>query len=269
MSNQSAPIGVFDSGLGGLTVVKAIKSVMPYENIIYLGDTVHMPYGEKSEETLLNFSNLICHFLRKKSCKIIVVACNSASSAIASHQPEFIDIPIINVVEPVVGYIHSGNSKHIGIIGTKRTIDSQVYLNFLEKRANQLKISALKTPLLAPMIEEGIIEGVVAESVTNMYLKRPELAGIDALVPACTHYPMIEELIKKFLPENCSYINTPQIVAESIQETLGELNLLNKKNNSVKDEFYLTELTESFQTQAKAFLNQTINLKTIVIPGLN
>ena len=194
------PIGIFDSGIGGLTVAHAIKEALPNESIIYFGDTQHLPYGEKSEKLITEFSLKITEFLIKKKCKVIVIACNSASSIAYKNVKNLArNIPVFNVIDPVTNMI-SGDPKcvNIGVIGTKATITSNIYSKKILERDPEKNIYSLSTPLLAPMIEENFIKDEIREGIIENYLSNSILKDIDSLILGCTHYPLILNEISSF-----------------------------------------------------------------------
>ena len=215
---KNSAIGIFDSGIGGLTVAHALKEQMPNESIIYFGDTKHLPYGEKSKESIINFSNAISKFLVKKNCKAIVIACNSASSvAFENVKENFKSIPVFNVIDPIVKYVNNNYIEcKIGVIGTKTTIQSDVYKNKIISQNNKQKVVSLATPLLAPMIEEGFINQEISKKIIENYLKNHNLKNINSLILACTHYPLIQEEINDFYQNKVNVIDSANIVAKDI-----------------------------------------------------
>lgn len=256
------PIGVFDSGIGGLTVANAIRKVLPNEKIIYFGDTAHMPYGDKSEEAIKYYSLKIGRFLKEKGCKVIVIACNTASSLGFQDLKDFLgkELPIMNVIDPVVAYIATQDHyKKVGVIATKATIKSNVYANKLEKAISGIKVQSLATPLLAPMIEEGFFENKISQTIINNYLSSPKLKNIDALILACTHYPLIRKEIDAYYKGKVAILNTASIVADDVKQNLENLNLINTEKPG-KDEFYVSDKTSSFETSTKLFFGDKINL---------
>ena len=260
MSN--APIGIFDSGIGGLTIANAIKKVLPNENIIYFGDTEHLPYGEKSQEAIQNFSKKIIKFLIKEHCKIIVIACNSASSAIDKSMDKSIKTPLIfNVIDPIIEeVVKKSNHSKIGVIGTKATIDSNIYAMKIKKKSSTITVNSLATPLLAPMIEEGFINGGISQTIIANYLSNNKLADIDLLILACTHYPLIQEEIKKYYNQNINVLDSANIVAKHIAIQLQKNKLL-KQSNKTQHHFYVSNYTQSFEKSAKFFFKETIKLE--------
>tara|TARA_B100001250_G_scaffold404608_2_gene420851 strand:+ start:424 stop:1224 length:801 start_codon:yes stop_codon:yes gene_type:complete len=261
---KNAPIGIFDSGIGGLTVANAIKRVLPNENIIYFGDTKHLPYGEKSTEAIQNFSKKIIQFLVEKKCKIIVIACNSASSVAEEsiiHIAE--NTSIFNVIDPVVREVAKICSGcNIGVIGTKATIGSGVYERKINRLCQQAKINSLTTPLLAPMIEEQFINESISNTIISTYLSNKKLVNIDHLILACTHYPLIQQEINDYYRGSVNVIDSPNIVAKYIAKQLEKYNLL--RNSTVaKHHFYVSNYTESFEKSAKFFFKEAIKLEEI------
>ena len=259
---RNSPIGIFDSGIGGLTVANAIKKVLPNENIIYFGDTEHLPYGEKSQEAIQNFSKKIIKFLIKEQCKTIVIACNSASSVIERSITDDVGGPFIfNVIDPVIEeIIRKNNHYKIGVIGTKATIDSNIYAKKIKKKSSTITVNSLATPLLAPMIEEGFINGGISQTIIANYLSNRKLANIDLLILACTHYPLIQEEIKKYYNQNINILDSANIVAKYIAIQLQKNKLL-KKSNKTQHDFYVSNYTESFEKSAKFFFKETIKLE--------
>ena len=245
--NKDNPIGIFDSGIGGLTVAKAIRSLMPNESLLYFGDTKHLPYGEKSAQSIQEFSKNISLFLKEKQCKMIVIACNTASSvAYDIVKKECPGIEIINVIDPVVNRITtSKNNSTIGIIGTKGTINSNVYPQKIKSANNNIKVKSLATPLLAAMIEEGFFNDKISQAIVHNYLKDPALADIKQLILACTHYPLIQDLIGDFYTQEIDIIDSASQVALHIKEVLKKKNLLSQK--SPKQRFFVSDYTLSFE----------------------
>jgi glutamate racemase len=226
------PIGIFDSGIGGLTIAHAIKNKLPNESLIYFGDTKHLPYGEKSEQAIKDYSLKIAEFLKKNNCKAIIIACNSASSTAYYHIKKNINsIPIYNVIDPIVSFISKKYfNKKIGVIGTKATIQSGIYENKLLEKNSSLSVASLETPLLAPMIEEGFFNQEISSTIIKNYLNDKKLDKIDVLVLACTHYPLIQNEIISFY-NKIDVIDSSEIIADYIHEELYKSKLLNQANS--------------------------------------
>lgn len=259
---KEQPIGIFDSGVGGLTVAHAIKQILPGESLVYFGDTAHLPYGDKSAESIKQYSRKITEFLLRHNSKVVLVACNSASaSAFDTLKREFGKQTIlIDVIDPVVDYLGTRKFERIGVIGTKRTISSGTYENKLKRRIPETTVVSMATPLLVPMIEEGFIFDDISNAIIRTYLSDPSLKGIQALILGCTHYPIIRNQISKIFNFNIDIVDSAKIVAETLRETLDKKDLLNK-GGKVKDQFFISDYTPYFEKIARMFFEGEINLK--------
>ncbi len=262
-TTSSNPIGVFDSGIGGLTVANAIQKVLPNENLIYFGDTAHLPYGDKSTDSIKYYAIRICQFLLQKNCKMIVIACNTASSHAYETVKDFAEgkVPVINVIDPVVDYILSSKkAKRVGVIGTKGTIKSDIYAKKIHEKSKKMEVSSLATPLLAPMIEEGFFNNKISRSIIASYLSSRKLAKIDSLILACTHYPLIRKEVDDFYKRDIDIIDTAGVVADRVKEVLKDNKLINKNKNP-KHHFYVSDFTKSFEESTKYFFKNKIHLE--------
>ncbi len=262
MSFSENPIGIFDSGAGGLTVASAVSDILPNEKIVYFGDTAHLPYGDKSNESIQKYSLRITDFLLKKQCKAILIACNSASAAAYEKIKKYLagKIPVFNVIDPAAEYVAKlKNIKKIGIIGTKATIRSNSYPVKIKAVNNNKTVVSLATPLLAPMIEEGFIYDDISNAIIRKYLSSPILSGIDSLVLACTHYPIIKNQIRKFYEFEITVIDASLIVAKKLKQSLPQT-ILRKNSLPPQHEFYVSDYTDGFQKTAKIFFDTKINL---------
>ena len=255
------PIGIFDSGIGGLTIAHAIKNKLPNESLIYFGDTKHLPYGEKSEQAIKDYSLKIAEFLKKNNCKAIIIACNSASSTAYYHIKKNINsIPIYNVIDPIVSFISKKYfNKKIGVIGTKATIQSGIYENKILEKNSSLSVASLETPLLAPMIEEGFFNQEISSTIIKNYLNDEKLNKIDILVLACTHYPLIQNEIISFY-NKIDVIDSSKIIADYIHEELYKSKILNQANRP-RFNFIISNFTESFSKSANVFFKENISLE--------
>jgi glutamate racemase len=264
---KKSPIGIFDSGIGGLTIAHALKQRLPNENIIYFGDTEHLPYGEKSQTAIQNFSKKITQFLLEKKCKTIIIACNSASSVAYESVKEIAgSTPVFNVIHPVVSEVVKHCSEYnIGVIGTKATIQSNSHEKKIKALCSSAKVSSLATPLLAPMIEEGFINEDISHTVIANYLSNKQLADIDHLILACTHYPLIHQEIKDYYKGTVKVIDSANIVVEHITNQLKKDDLLNNSNNKTEHHFYVSNYTESFEKSAQFFFQENLKLKEVKI----
>lgn len=262
--SDNRPIGIFDSGVGGLTVANAIKQFLPTESIIYYGDTSHLPYGDKSPETIRHYSKGIAEFLLGQNCKVIVMACNSASANAFDLVKDVAGqkIPVLNVIDPVVSYVSKCDDyKHIGVIGTKSTVNSNNYENKIKELNKSVLVSSMSTPLFVPMIEEGFIFDDISNAIIRNYLSRQEISGIDSLILGCTHYPIIKNQISKFFNFDVDVIDSSKIVANSLRELLKKKGLLNDNSNEVFRKFYVSDVTKSFQVISKMFFEEEVNLE--------
>ncbi|HPX43957.1 MAG: glutamate racemase [Bacteroidales bacterium] len=256
------PIGIFDSGVGGLTVANAIKQILPGESLVYFGDTAHLPYGDKSAEAIRYYSGKITEFLLGHNAKVILVACNSASaSAFDSLREEFSDrVHLIDVIDPVVDYLSSKNFRKIGVIGTKRTISSGAYDSKIRERIPGTQLVSMATPMLVPMIEEGFIFDDISNAIIRTYLSNEALKDIEALILGCTHYPIIRNQISRFFNFNIEVVDSARIVSMILRDTLEKNNLINDSGN-VRDEFFISDYTPYFEKIAKMFFEGEINLR--------
>jgi len=260
---KQQPIGVFDSGIGGLTVAHAIKKLLPHENMIYFGDTVHLPYGDKSEAAIQAYSIKIADLLIRKGCKVIVIACNSASSAAYELLKEYLhkDIHIINVIDPMVEMvIRQFPGQRVGLIGTKRTVQSGVYNRKINESNRNVEVQSLATPLLAPMIEEGFFNNQISHEVIGTYLSDSLLENIKALILACTHYPLIKKEISEYYKGEMHVLDSSEAVAGALKELLELKGLM---NDQVKPtyQFFVSDYTESFEAAASLFFHETVHLE--------
>jgi glutamate racemase len=258
---KNQAIGIFDSGLGGLTVAKAIHTLLPNEQLVYFGDTAHLPYGDKSKETIIQYSTRIADFLIQQQCKVIVIACNSASSNAFSEVVQLTDqrALVLNVIDPVVEYISNTSYKKIGVIGTKSTIDSDTYYRKINEKRKDVLVYSMAAPLLVPMIEEGFIFDDISNAIIRNYLSRPEISEIDSLILGCTHYPIIKNQINKFYNFDIDIIDSGKIVANSLHDLLTAQDLLNTTKPE-KNKFYVSDITKYFKQIARMFFEEEIDL---------
>lgn len=254
------PIGIFDSGIGGLTVARAILDHLPNEEIIYFGDTAHLPYGDKSGDAIRYYVAKISDFLYGRGCKALVIACNTASSVLerASLPPFHKDL-IINVVDPVVQWVSTQPQiKSIGVIGTKRTIGSGIYARRLKNKVKDIQVKNLSTPLLAPMIEEGFFNNNISKAIIAAYLDK--ITDIDALILGCTHYPLIRKEIGAYYQERIPLIDAPALVATGLKSKLDKLQLHNPSAEP-KHRFYVSDYTQGFEEAARLFFGESVHLE--------
>ena len=259
---KEQPIGIFDSGVGGLTVAHAIKQILPGESLIYFGDTAHLPYGDKSAESIRYYSGKITEFLLDHNAKVVLIACNSASaSAFDALKEEFNKKTLlIDVIDPVVDYLGTRKFGKIGVIGTKRTISSGTYEKKIKESSPLTEVVSLATPLFVPMIEEGFIFDDISNAIIRSYLSNDTLSGVEALILGCTHYPIIRNQISKFFNFNVEVVDSARIVSLVLRDVLERNNLLND-TGMVNDQFYISDYTSYFEKIARMFFEGEINLK--------
>lgn len=260
--DTSNAIGIFDSGIGGLTVARAVHSLLPNESIVYFGDTAHLPYGDKSTAALQAYAIKICNVLLQQNCKVILIACNSASVAAYDLVKEYVGsrAKVMNVIEPMINYIndvYAGNN--VGLIGTKQTILSNVYKKKVDQLDAGIDLRSLATPLLVPMIEENFFRNSIREEIIETYLSREELQDIKALILGCTHYPLIKESIKKYYQNKVEILDSSEIVANSLKGMLAMHNMTNKSGKRFQ-KFYVSDFTQSFETSTRLFFGKHVQL---------
>jgi len=251
-------IGVFDSGVGGLTVVKELIRQLPYENIVYFGDTARVPYGIKSRETVIRFSIENILFLLKQDVKLICVACNTVSSFALPVIKSHFRVPIVGVVTAGVREaVYATQNKRIGVIGTRGTIKSLTYENEIKQLAPEVRVTALACPLFVPFVEEGWLKGKVVLDVARTYLKPLKRACVDTVILGCTHYPLLKPVIKEVLGNNVTLIDSAKQVAIEVKKVLAAENLLNN-NRKALHKFYVSDNPEWFSSIAERFLGSPI-----------
>ena len=265
-----APVGVFDSGVGGLTVAREIMRQTPNEKIIYFGDTARVPYGNKSKETITKYSRQIVRFLREQRVKAIVVACNTASAYALDEIEKELDIPIIGVVKPGAKVAAEATKNgRIGVIGTEGTISSHIYSTYINKINPEIKVIGKACPLFVPLVEEGLWQDPVTDEIATRYLSVLIDSGIDTLILGCTHYPLIRSTVRKIVGEEVTLVNPAYETARELKELLEKEGLLNGKPQGLgsnRYQFYVSDMADKFQTFANSILKYGIlSAKTIHI----
>lgn len=268
--SKDAPIGVFDSGVGGLTVVREIMRQIPNEKIIYFGDTARVPYGNKSQDTVTRFSEQIVRFLKTFHVKTIVVACNTASAYAMDALEQDCDIPIIGVVKPGARMAAEvTRNGRIGVIATEATIGSRIYTQYIEELNRNVTIYGKACPLFVPLVEEGLLEDPVTDEIARRYLTELIDIDIDTLILGCTHYPLIRSTLGKIMGPNVTLVNPAYETAQELRRMLGRLGLLNDeppKLGSNRYQFYVSDKAEKFMTFANSIIKYGIlSAKTINI----
>ena len=246
--DATKPIGIFDSGIGGLTVVREIQSLLPNETLCYFGDTARVPYGTKSPDTIIRYSEEITDFLKSHDVKLILAACNTASSvALPAIQQRF-DGPVIGVVAPgVKAAVKSTRTNRAGIIGTKSAVASQSYQNGLKQANPSIEVFAQACPLFVPLVEEGWLDGEEVKGIASRYLNPLKEKQIDTLILGCTHYPLLQEMIQSVMGGDVVLINSAEEAAREVKNVLERHNGLNPAKQW-KDLFYASDDIAHFQT---------------------
>lgn len=252
---RTAPLGFFDSGVGGLTVVRAAQQLLPHEDIIYLGDTARVPYGSKSPETIRQFAAEDVQWLLTHQVKAIVIACNTATAHALVSLRETFRVPIIGVIESGVrAALADPDTERVGIIATRGTIRSHAYQHALAQQRTGLIIHEQSAPLLVPLVEENWLDHPATDAVLHTYLDPMVEKGIDALLLACTHYPLLIPTLRKFLPPDIRLVDSATTCAEHLKTELTRLDLLNDSTEPGQLQIHLTDLSEQFEALAKRFL---------------
>ncbi|MFO7736086.1 MAG: glutamate racemase [bacterium] len=264
ISSESS-VGIFDSGIGGLTVFKQLRHLMPSENLLYLGDTARVPYGSKSVETIKKYSQNNVDFLLKKNVKVIVVACNTASaSALDYLKKKFEDIIIIGVVHPAVEYVLTMEKvERVGVIGTDTTISTESYKKELEK-IMKVEVYSRACGLFVPFVEEGLMEKAITMQIIEYYLEDLKKKNIDTLILGCTHYPMLKKPLGYYFGDKVRIVDSAYHAAVRTKQILAEKGLLNKSNKNPRELIYVTDNSPKFRDVAQRFLGRDIhNIKHI------
>jgi len=250
--SDSRPIGVFDSGIGGLTVVKALRDLLPNESIVYLGDTARVPYGPKSPETVQRYGVELASMLMLKNAKALVVACNTVSSVALPLLTQKFSVPVIGVIEPgAQAALQATRNRHIGVIGTRATIRSGAYEKALRTADEHVRVSSRACPLLVPLIEEGLLDDDVTDRMIRRYLEPMLADGIDTLVLGCTHYPLLSNAIGRGLNEKITLVDSAKNCASAVEKTLDQQSLRAAASNRGELHVALTDAADNFLNVAR------------------
>ena len=256
-SKKSAPIGVFDSGVGGLTVVREIVRQLPNENIVYFGDTARVPYGSKSRQTIIRFSEQIIRFLKTKEVKAIVIACNTASALALDAVRDEYDIPILGVVVPGArAAVEATVNKNVGGVGTDATVQSGVYTKTIREMDPAVEVIEKACPLFVPLVEEGFKEHVVTREIIEYYLESMRATDIDAMILGCTHYPLLRSKIRAYLGDRIQIVNPAYETAMDLRALLKEQAMENDGTEDRKShyEFFVSDAAEKFRKFANTVM---------------
>lgn len=263
---DNRPIGVFDSGVGGLTVVKQIIKTMPYEHTIYFGDTARVPYGSKSKETVTKFSSQIIRFLKTMDVKAVVIACNTVSSnCYEALTSEFPDLPIIEVVTPgVESCLAATKNNKVGLIGTEGTVNSGAYEKRLKAANNQIEVYKKACPLFVPLAEEGWTSNEVAYKTAEIYLKELLDKNIDSIILGCTHYPLLKACIGRIVGEKVKIVDPAKATALKVRDYLTSHDMLNDLSTE-KHTFYVSDNNAKFNIICERVLHKEFHAQQIDI----
>lgn len=258
---DNRPIGIFDSGVGGLTVFAAVKKLLPNETLIYLGDTARVPYGTKSPETVIKYSFEDALFLSKHDVKAMVVACNTASSTALGALTEKFNVPLLGVVEPGAdAAIEASKNLIIGVIGTRATIASDAYGKLLKKKNKDIRLVSRACPLFVPLVEEGWFNDDITKKTAEKYLAGLADEGIDVLILGCTHYPLLKDVIRSVVGEGITLVDSAETTAKTLFKLLKSLKMDAQKKENIPppDRIYVTDLPAQFEAVAGRFLGEKL-----------
>ena len=258
--NENSPLGIFDSGIGGLTVVREITELMPNEDIIYFGDTARVPYGNKSKDTIIKYSFEIADFLVARGAKMLVVACNTASSLALGELKEKFAVPVIGVIDSAAREAALlTRKKRIGVIGTEATIESSAYTKVIKDYAPGLTVYSSACPLFVALVEEGMLDGRITELVCREYLGGMKKDDVDILILGCTHYPLLKDSIGKIMGSGVSLLDSAYYTARSVKKTLLDLRLTSPEDKKGSLSFYVSDSPARFIRIGEKFLGRKLD----------
>ncbi|MCF7807970.1 MAG: glutamate racemase [Candidatus Marinimicrobia bacterium] len=258
--NSEQAIGIFDSGLGGISVVRALIDLLPHEHLVYFGDTARVPYGSKSNETVIRFSHQISSFLLDQQVKMVVVACNTASSVALRSLQENLDIPVVGVIEPgSMAAVAVSHNKQVGVIGTASTIRSGAYSSAIKAIDPMMNVREQACPLLVPLVEEDWPHDGVVTEVLEEYLKVFARNKPDSLILGCTHYPYLKPAIQRVIGNDVKLVDSGEETAQVVRDVLEKLGLLNDQGSDPgKHRFYVSDFPQKFEETASRFLGRSL-----------
>ncbi len=258
-------VGVFDSGVGGLTVLRALRHCLPDEDLVYLGDTARVPYGTKSALTVRRYAVEAAHFLMEQRVKLIVVACNTASAVALDHLAERFPVPVVGVIEPGARRaLDVSKTGRIGIIGTEGTIRSQAYVQALQQGRPGVYVAAAPCPLFVPLAEEGWAEHDIARLAAQEYLEPLLRTGIDTLVLGCTHYPLLKKTLQKVVGNDVKLIDSAEETAKTVATLLQRDDLRRQVPSQAPPRFFVTDIPDRFEKVGGAFLGDSLDRVTTI-----
>jgi glutamate racemase len=254
-----SPIGVFDSGVGGLTVVRALMERLPFENIVYFGDTARVPYGVKSVDTISHYTTQIAEFLLEKQVKLLIIACNTMASVAAQQVHALSPVPVLDVIDAgAAGAVAATRNKQVGIIGTPTTINSNAYAQAIHCRDPEVRVYSQACALFVPLVEEGWLEHPVTRLTAQDYLKPVLAQNVDTLVLGCTHYPLLIPLLQDVAGPGVRLIDSAQAMGERTAALLKEQGISNPNREKPRYDYFVTDVPVRFQTIGERFLGRTL-----------
>jgi glutamate racemase len=257
--NRDNPIGLFDSGIGGLTVLHQIIEKLPRENTVYLGDTARSPYGTKSVETVLRYSFENADFLIEKGVKLVVVACNTSTAVALGALERKLSVPVVGVIEPGArAALKKTKNKKIGVIGTEATIQSGAYTQALKEMDARVEVYSRACPLFVPLVEEGWLDNEVVEMTVESYLTSLKRSGIDTLILGCTHYPLLKKAIRRFMGRDVRLVDSAEETANVVSALLKEKSLERAKGKGSAS-FFVTDVPDRFIKVGRRFLGEKVD----------
>jgi glutamate racemase len=267
---KEKPLGVFDSGIGGLTVVKRIISILPLENIVYFGDTARVPYGSKSNSTVIEYSIQDTKFLLSKNVKLIVVACNTASSVALKELRSRFDIPVIGMIEPgALMAVNNTKNGKIGVIGTSATINNKAYSDAISRLDPNIQVCEKACPLFVPLAEEGWVDHKATFLIAEEYLKELKEQKADTVVLGCTHYPILANVIQEVLGDNVTLIDSGIAAAKVVVEELDRMNLHSNSNSPGIQDYYVSDIPQKFKEISQIFMGKNLeHIKKVDLESL-
>jgi glutamate racemase len=252
-------IGIFDSGFGGLSVMRKIMDLLPQENLVYFADTAHIPYGNKSASAIIKYSLESAHFLLKKKIKLLIVACNTASAYALDVLEKELSIPVLGVIFPAIEELMKATkNKKVAILGTEAMIRSGIYPRLIQEKYEGVEVESYSAPLFVPLVEEGFHDHIVAREVAKEYLKPLKISGVDTVLLACTHYPLLQGFIEESLGVGIKVVNPAEGCADFYQEFLSKQGLLNLSLTPAKVEYFVSDDAKRFSRLAPRFLGREI-----------
>lgn len=253
------PIGVFDSGVGGLTVVRALMEHLPNEDILYFGDTARVPYGIKSVETISHYATQITEFLLERQVKLLIIACNTMAAVASQAIHDLSSVPVLDVIAAgTSGAVRTTQNRQVGVIGTLTTINSQAYVHTIHQADPAIQIHTQACPLFVPLVEEGWLEHEVTRITAEEYLRPMLSQGIDSLVLGCTHYPLLKPLLQSVVGESVRLVDSAETMAQQVAELFAQTGMANPKATPGEHQFFVTDVPQRFQDVGGRFLGRPL-----------